>query len=428
MAEMLRGGILMEDLKWLKKKFGIVFLVLILLILAGYMKMKNNSHVEETQKREVVTEEPNESSVWEKGYNLPVVPKEAAEAKKECAEIAASIEEILQKKGMPDLSVKENDDEVQAAVLELIGKMDYPVLETGIYRRLYNYEKVEEFLKNAENSKVQEVVVFDMHSEAGFAREKFYYDGSDMYLLFTNVSWTDKGKPQIASSTYCRIKEWEYTEKGWFSYELCVPEPPEVTEVIIGNMLMRVRPVDEGYGEIAEKYLLPIGYQGNNLFCSEWDENHMEDIDYNGLFEYFYAMKYGVRLDQEKYGNGISRNEFFELIQDYLNVTSEQLEQYAVYDNEKKIFAWVGLGCGNYEPNAFGTSFPEITDIKANEDGTVTIKVDAVCEMAGTDKIFSHELTIEMMEDGGIRYIRNHILEPGLENVSEYQYRLKAKQ
>ena len=30
-------------------------------------------------------------------------------------------------------------------------------------------------------------------------------------------------------------KEWKYTDKGWFCYELCVPEPPEVSEIVDGS-------------------------------------------------------------------------------------------------------------------------------------------------------------------------------------------------
>lgn len=404
-----------------------ILLAFLLLIVVACMKVKNKNVIEKSQVAEVTTEEADETSVWEKGYDLPVDPKEAAEAEKECTEIAAYVERFLQENGEPDLSIREISNKAEEVIIDAVDEKGYPVRGTGVYREFYNYEKLESFLQNAEISQAQEVIIYELHSEAGFAREKFYYDGFDMYQLFTNVSWSNEGEPQIISSTFCRIKDWSYTEKGWFCYEMCVPEPLDVTEIINGDMMMQVRPEDEKFKEIAEKYLLPIGYQGNNLFCSEWNENHMEDVDYNGLFEYFYAMRYGERIDQNKYAAGISEGEFEEMMQNYLILTSEQLEKYAVYDKEQKVFAWTRLGCGNYAPNAFGTSIPKITDMKTNEDGTVSIVVDAVCEMAGTDKIFSHELTVRFSEDGGILYLRNHILVPGLENVTAYQYRFRRE-
>ncbi len=29
-----------------------------------------------------------------------------------------------------------------------------------------------------------------------------------------------------------RIKEWKYTDKGWFCYELCVPEPRRLQRLL----------------------------------------------------------------------------------------------------------------------------------------------------------------------------------------------------
>ena len=49
-----------------------------------------------------------------------------------------------------------------------------------------------------------------------------------MYLLAVRAVWNEEGDPVIAYRSYTRMKEWRYTEKGWFAYELCVPEPPEV--------------------------------------------------------------------------------------------------------------------------------------------------------------------------------------------------------
>ncbi len=88
-------------------------------------------------------------------------------------------------------------------------------------------------------------------------------------------------------------------------------------------------------------------------------------------------------------------------------VTGEQLKQYAVYDPEGQRYGWVRLGCGNYIPNAFGNSEPEITDMRENEDGTVTLTVDAVCVMTGNDsKIRGHELTVRFTEEEGIQYVK----------------------
>lgn len=53
-------------------------------------------------------------------------------------------------------------------------------------------------------------------------------------------------------------------------------------------------------------------------------------------------------------------------------ITAGQIREFAVFDEENQAYYWERLGCFNYAPSFFGTSLPEVTDIKENEDGTVT--------------------------------------------------------
>lgn len=79
----------------------------------------------------------------------------------------------------------------------------------------------------------------------------------------------------------------------------------------------------------------------------------------------------------------------------------------------------------NYAPDAFGTSMPEVTDIKENQDGTALLTIDAVCQMVGSDSVMSHVLTVQIHDDGSMEYLSNQVLEDGLEKIPEYQYRLR---
>ena len=85
---------------------------------------------------------------------------------------------------------------------------------------------------------------------------------------------------------------------------------------------------------------------------------------------------------------------------------------------------WERLGCGNYAPSFFGTSVPEVTQIRENEDGTFTLTADAVCQaILCNDAAITHELTVSCLENGGIQYLGNQILEDGMLNIPKYQYR-----
>ena len=108
--------------------------------------------------------------------------------------------------------------------------------------------------------------------------------------------------------------------------------------------------------EMSERLVLGLGYQGQNLLCSNWNAENMSELDYNGMFEFLYGMKYGEPFCFENYPNGIPKEEFESLVMEYLPVTAEQIQEYAVYDEEKEVYGWVRLACLSYVPTCFGTS------------------------------------------------------------------------
>lgn len=69
---------------------------------------------------------------------------------------------------------------------------------------------------------------------------------------------------------------------------------------------------------------------------------------------------------------------------------------------------------------------PEVTDIKENDDETVTLTVEAVCDMViCDDAVITHELTVRFAEDGSFQYLGNKILNDGIMQIPDYQYRIK---
>ncbi len=95
-------------------------------------------------------------------------------------------------------------------------------------------------------------------------------------------------------------------------------------------------------------------------------------------------------------------------------------------EEENQTYLWARLGCFNYAPTFFGTSLPEVVDVKENEDGTVTLTVEAVCDMViCDDSVITHELTVRFAEDGSFQYLGNEILNDGIMHIPDYQYRIK---
>ena len=375
---------------------------------------------------ETKSAEKEAAEQWEKGYGLLVDEQEEKEAEKDCRAMMECIYEIYKDEDKGNASNVVLNDETILKMQKKLMETKYPVAASVTYSNMGNYESVDSFLEDCKAGKSGSVVIYEIYGDGGIGRMKFIFDGTDMYVVSARSVWNENGKSGMSCISYTRIKEWNYTEKGWFGYELCVPEPPEVSEIMDGSCLIRIKPMTEEQREMSEKCVGGLGYQGNNILCSNWDYNHMEELDYNGMYEYLYAMKYKEAFRSEDYPDGIPKEEFESLIMEYLPVTAEQIQEYAAFDEENQTYYWVPLGCFNYAPTFFGTSLPEVVGIRENEDGTVTLTVEAVCDMViCDDAVITHELTVRFAEDGSFQYLGNEILQDGIMQIPAYQYRMK---
>ena len=308
---------------------------------------------------------------------------------------------------------------------EIIKQNGNPVIGSDHYSVMDNYQKMEQFLKSAEQEEKGSVILYEADTDGGITRKEYSYDGKEMSVMSAKMIWSEDTEPVLTYISLSKIKEWAYTENGNFCYELCVPEPPEVTEIVDGSCIIRVKPLSEECREYSKKYVSTFGYQGNNLLCSNWNAEDMQGLDYNGLYEYFYQMKYGEKFTAEKEVVGIPAEEFENVIMTYLPVTKEELKEWAVYDEQSNMFIWERLGCGNYSPTHFGLSLPEVTEVRHNEDGTIVLTIHAVCDsVVCNDVVITHELTMKIQDDGTIQYVGNRILDNGIDNIPRYQYRL----
>lgn len=317
----------------------------------GETLVEDTEEVSSTEETKSVDEEAAEQ--WEKGYGLPVDEQEEKEAANDCKKMMELIFDIYKDADKGTASNVVLNDETVLEMQKQLMETGCPVATLVTYSNMENYESVDSYLKNCAAGERGSVVVYEIHSDGGIGRIKYIYDGTDMYVVSAGSVWNKNGKSGMSYISYTRIKEWKYTDKGWFCYELCVPEPPEVSEIVDGSCLIRVKPMTEEQREISERCVQGLGYQGQNLLCSNWNAENMSELDYNGMFEYLYGMKYGEKFNSEDYPNGIPKEEFENLIMEYLPITAEQIREYAVFDEENQTYLWARLGCFNYAPTFF---------------------------------------------------------------------------
>ena len=86
------------------------------------------------------------------------------------------------------------------------------------------------------------------------------------------------------------------------------------------------------------------------------------------------------------------------------------------------------VGGSNFTPTNFTKSLPEVVEIKEDEDGCMTLVINAVCDrFICDDAVITSELTVKFNEDSTFKYMGNKILNNGMKKIPEYQYRIKRK-
>ena len=189
------------------------------------------------------------SEQQEKGYDLPIEESEKQEAQSECIEVMELISEIYAK---ADKGKASNVVIGEKTLLEMRAKVKQtgqPVITSVTYSGMGNYGKMESFLSDCQEGKSGTITIYKIHSDGGLGREKYIFNGKDLFVLSASAGWDGKGGSVLFYLSYTRIKEWSYTKKGWFCYQLCVPEPPEVTEMVDGSRMIRVRPMKKRRSE-----------------------------------------------------------------------------------------------------------------------------------------------------------------------------------
>ena len=389
---------------------------------SGQLEQENQSGKLEKRKEQVSAKEKQE-----KDYNIVIEEKEKSIFQTECYRLEQSYIDIYK-------AVRKKDDQDSMLSKENIKKIyhriagqGYSVTSESMNFNMKNYKQVETFVEKVEAGAEAKVSIYKLNTDGGFERMDFEYDGDVMTLTSGVAGWSQDIKPTAIEPVRCKIKKWKYTKKGWLIYEQCVPEPPEVTEVMNGNAMVRIKPLKEEYREICERLIIPVGYQGNNLFLTDWDKESLEKIDFNDLYEYIFKVENKNGLVEENVPNGIPKEEFEELFTKYFPITSTQLEKMSVYQSKDKKYQWVRLGCGNYAPDMWGIPIPEVVDIKENEDGTTVLWIDAVWEGKGLDCAFSHKVTLNIKkgQDTSIQYLGNYILDSEDAILPQYNHRIK---
>lgn len=226
-----------------------------------------------------------------------------------------------------------------------------------------------------------------------------------------------EGAPCVMNYEKHTVQDMELTDRGNFYYRIY----PAGDKSYADYTLIRLNPPDQTLYDLTAKYILPIGYKSANIFVVDWNEEDLGDLSFNDLFEYFYREQNDAWFSAEEYPSGT--NTFFDdvavryyeipaglfetTVMPYFSVSQDNFRDAAFYDGEADCYPWKP-----YLTNDvvwYPSIEPEVAAYSENVDGTITLYVDVLSTDLKTDCLFSHEVTIRLLENGDHQYVGNKI-------------------
>lgn len=416
---------MMEDMKWLLRKGGILFLVLVVVVIVGSLVLgrwgqeeKNSSEevweppVEIQSSETITTEEADAETSTESPYWIIPGASDCliSDAEKEqlrrnvlsAAEQVCAIYKDVKFVDAPSYSsgISEFTSEHRKAVVKELGRYGLISVEEGT--NMENHEAVEAFYAEYLDGHDSMVTIFEVQRDGLIGGITFIHRQGKLQTYYVGIRWKEGGIPEILGTSVSDVAEIKLTEKGYFiyAYEIVIPKASL-------RQYWRIKPLSDECRELTEKYIYGLSYVNYNMLVTNWDSSNLEDILMPCMFEDIYRIYTGENLKVE---NGRIPAEVYEKIMTtYFPVSIEQLREKCGYDEISNNYPYEMTFATPYPP------FGEVIDYTENADGTITLIVDGVWPDYNSDCAFTNRIVVQPFEDGTFRYLSNSIEQKELE-------------
>lgn len=298
--------------------------------------------------------------------------------------------------------------EVTSHIMEKIGENGYSVVDQNNEINMVHSDQVENFCMQVQDKKDGHILLVVVTDNGGLRCYELETSEGIVEVSPFILTWTGND-PKVECLKKYEAYNWQYTENGYLIFEEYHPPGYDGTS---GHIAIRIKPIDDKCREYNRKYIEPIGYSYNNMFITDWSEENYKNLDLYDLFEIIYPIINGKPLQLGSETEGITyaipKEEFENALTYFLKIDSPTLQQYTVYNQDNKSYRFRERGLYDCCMPQFPK--PEVMDYKENEDGTITLTVNAVWEWNDNDHAFSHEVVIRPLSDGGWQYVSNHVI------------------
>lgn len=315
----------------------------------------------------------------------------------EMENVKVNIIRILQsdaiRKLYEDEDISNNSDLIYGAV-DILGNSGLMCFSDDT--NMYNYQLFQSFYRKYTDGGGRDYIcVYRVNRDASVTEMTFVYDDSRIQMIFNTAKFENHDWKFIATGIR-DLKDMKLTQKGYFIYTY--------SNIIAHGGLkeyFRVSPLTDECRELTRKYVYGLSYVNYNMLVIDWDESNASDILVPCMFDDIYRLYTGENLKPD--GGWIDADKYESVMLSMFPVTVTELRDKCDYNPEKDSYRYHVILGKQYPP------FGEVVDYSYNDDGTVSLIVDAVWADKGSDIAFRNTLTVKPEEDGTFKYMSNHI-------------------
>ena len=317
------------------------------------------------------------------------------------------------------------DLETVRIIVNQFGENGYPAVDSRNQINMTEPEKVVEFCEKVDAQEEAEITILEVSYLGGFVKYDLHTKDGKVDVVRSYYKYENGDMYREVTGSY-QAEYWNYTEDGylmfsgvWFSEELYVLTLSGAEE----HTALRVQPLDETYRELSRKYLLPIGFEQNNMFIVDWSEDDFGDLNFYDMYDLLYQKINGTYthyVADDNLGVGavyrIPKDDFESVIMAYFNIDSETLQSKTNYYAEDETYEYKPRGFEEVEYPEY--PYSEVVGFTENSDGTLTLTANVVFPYAGDSKVYAHEVVVRPLENGSVQYVSNRII-PSEDNYRE---------
>lgn len=311
-----------------------------------------------------------------------------------------------------------------------LGEYGYTAVDMENQIDMTRADRALAFCKAVEEKEKDEMTIIVL-AGPGFHKYDLKTCDGHVNVLREYYQYDQNGELQKENEAGYPADLWQYTEEGYlffqgsyFSDEDFVLTASDAAE----QTALRVLPLDEMCRELNRKYIRPVGYTRNNMFLTDWSEEDFGSLDFYDVFDRFYPILYGQPMPytandaaETELVYKIPENIFENVVTAHFRADRETLRSKTIYLSENAAYQYRPQGF--YESEYPDIPYPEVVSCSENEDGTITLIVDAVWADYNSDLAFTNRIVVPPFKDGSFRYLSNSIEQKELEvpKVTESQ-------